>query len=166
MFRRPRAGETEAERGFTLIELMIVVLIIAMLIAIGLPTWTAARERADDAEALSLVTDAQHALQVVVADNVAIGAVTIPDLDDAEPAVRYVNAATDPEARDDEVSVYVDGPGNYTILSTRVHGGGCVAVRTRTDVGPQYRRDPAVTACRAGALDLPAGWFSKWPPRA
>ena len=68
MFRRPRAGAEEAERGFTLVELMCVVLILALLMAIGLPTWTAARTRASDSAARAVLTESHHALKVVMAD--------------------------------------------------------------------------------------------------
>jgi type IV pilus assembly protein PilA len=167
MFRRPRAGVTEAdERGFTLIELMMVVLIIAMLIAIGLPTWTAARERADDAAARSVVTDGHRALLVVMSDYRDIGGITRAELADAEPSINFLDAANDPQATDSEVSVYFDVPGNYAIVSTQVHGGGCVAMREEQNGATQYRRDPTVTACRAASLDLPGGWFNEWPPRS
>lgn len=45
----------KAEQGFTLIELMIVVLIIAILIAIAIPTFLGARRRSQDAQAKSHV---------------------------------------------------------------------------------------------------------------
>jgi type IV pilus assembly protein PilA len=41
------------DQGFTLIELMVVVLIIAILIAIAIPTFLGARKRAQDAQAES-----------------------------------------------------------------------------------------------------------------
>jgi type IV pilus assembly protein PilA len=166
MIRRPRAGVTEAdERGFTLIELMMVVLIIAMLIAIGLPTWISARERADDAAARSVVTDGHRALQVVMADDREVREIVLTDLASAEPAINFLDGATDPEATDSEVSVYIDVPGNYAIVATRVNGAGCVAMREIQGGGTSYKRDPTASACRAASLDVPTGWFNDWPPR-
>jgi type IV pilus assembly protein PilA len=48
-----RLGSLRPEGGFTLIELMVVVLIIGILIGIGLPTFLAARSRAEDRAAQS-----------------------------------------------------------------------------------------------------------------
>ena len=47
------ARSRDEEDGFTLIELMVVVLIIAILIAIAIPTFLGARQRAQDRAAQS-----------------------------------------------------------------------------------------------------------------
>jgi type IV pilus assembly protein PilA len=57
------------ERGFTLIELMVVVLIIAILIAIAIPTFLGARRRAQDRQAQSNVRNALTAEKTHYADS-------------------------------------------------------------------------------------------------
>ena len=56
------------EKGFTLIELMVVVLIIAILIAIAIPTFLGARERAQDSAAKSDLRNALASAKVFYTD--------------------------------------------------------------------------------------------------
>ena len=57
------------EEGFTLIELMVVVLIIAILIAIAIPTFLGARQRAQDRAAQSDLRNALTAEKTVYTDS-------------------------------------------------------------------------------------------------
>src|SRR5436853_5580511 len=57
------------EQGFTLIELMVVVLIIAILIAIAIPTFLGAQNRARDRGAQSNLRNALTAAKTVATDN-------------------------------------------------------------------------------------------------
>ncbi|MEY2474714.1 MAG: type pilus assembly protein PilA, partial [Actinomycetota bacterium] len=65
-----RRGRDE-EEGFTLIELMVVVLIIAILIAIAIPTFLGARERANNRAAQSSLRNALTAAKVLYTDDQA-----------------------------------------------------------------------------------------------
>ena len=46
--RRTNRSAVRGDRGFTLLEVMVVVLVIGILLAIGIPTYLGARERAQD----------------------------------------------------------------------------------------------------------------------
>jgi type IV pilus assembly protein PilE len=60
---RPRAGYAPRLRGFTLIELMVVVAIVAILLSIALPSYQAHVTRTNRAEGKSAVMAASHALE-------------------------------------------------------------------------------------------------------
>ncbi len=61
--------DDEPEAGFTLIELMMVVLIIAILIAVLIPTFVGAKQRAQDRAAQSSMRNALTAGRVLYSDH-------------------------------------------------------------------------------------------------
>ena len=63
------ARRRDEEEGFTLIELMVVVLIIAILIAIAIPTFLGARQRAQDRAAQSDLRNALTTEKTFYTDN-------------------------------------------------------------------------------------------------
>src|SRR5215212_7491803 len=64
-------GSRSGQAGFTLIELMVVVLIIAILIAIAIPTFLGARSRTQDRAAQSNLRNALTAEKTYYVDNQA-----------------------------------------------------------------------------------------------
>ena len=78
-----RARRGEDESGFTLIELMVVVLIIAILIAIAIPTFLGAKSRAQDKSAQSSLRNA-----VTNAKGIYTDTETLRELDAGGPAPR------------------------------------------------------------------------------
>src|SRR3954454_11677162 len=81
----------EAE-GFTLIELMVVVLIIAILIAIAIPTFLGARARAQDRAAQSSLRNALAAAKTIYTDSDSYTSSSTTAMSAAEGALTYVSS--------------------------------------------------------------------------
>jgi len=79
----------DREEGFTLIELMVVVLIIAILIAIAIPTFLGARNRSQDRAAQSSLRNALTAAKTAYTDNSDYSKSTDADLPAIEPSLTY-----------------------------------------------------------------------------
>src|SRR5437764_9215173 len=71
MFKAIRDRLNKVDKGLTLIELMVVVLIIAILIAIAIPTFLGARQRAQDKQAQSNIRNVLTSEKSLYADYLA-----------------------------------------------------------------------------------------------
>ena len=143
------------EEGFTLIELMVVVLIIAILIAIAIPTFLGARTRAQDRQAQSNLRNAFAAEKVVYTDNQSF-TTDIATLSGIEPSLTYV-AANNVTASTDAKQIYVNVTGSTVILGGKSKSGKCFYMQDSANAPTQFASDSNCAALN-GSLTWTGAW--------
>jgi type IV pilus assembly protein PilA len=165
--RRRLQGEREG--GFTLIELMVVVLIIAILIAIAIPTFLGARTRAQDRAAQSNLRNALTAEKAYYTDNQAYSSdVTATGaLKTIEPSLTWAASAAPSVAG----SVYVGtatsagGTANDTVyLGAKSASGSCFYIKDQATKGTSTTPGTFYGKVVTGACVVPASatYTSSW----
>ena len=153
------------DKGFTLIELMVVVLIIAILIAIAIPTFLGARKRAQDKQAQSNIRNALTAEKTYYVDKQVYTA-TATDLTPIESSLVF----TGTDAATHQVKPYLADATVASDAQADCHESksksgtmfALVDVSSGTNAGDYYKKDAVAgaTLCTAvsGTVFAPAGW--------
>jgi type IV pilus assembly protein PilA len=141
------------DEGFTLIELMVVVLIIAILIAIAIPTFLGARKRAQDRGAQSNVRNGFTAEKVHYTDNQSYSTV-VADLAAIEPSLTFVNSEAVETATANNVLVHIDAATDPDTLymSVQSKSGSCFYLKDDGASATQYTKDTDGTCATASLV--------------
>ena len=154
----PRSRYCHDDDGFTLIELMVVVMIIAVLIAIAIPSFLGFRRSAQNSAAKSTLNNAEKvATLVLVQDESFPGtAELLVRLPAEEPRINWLDhlvSSTDPRS----VSIDHDAAGTELAMATMSESGTCFYQRlVRNAPTVRHHVDDAAT-CNAHTFQDGAG---------
>lgn len=127
------------EDGFSLVELMVIVGIIAVLLAIAIPTFFGAQRRSHDRVAQSHVRDAHLAEAVYYTDKQEYTE-DLTALKLIEPALQYVNqlGEMDLPGKTVYVDAYPAASNSNVLIGAKSASGSCFWLRTTSSSLPRF----------------------------
>jgi type IV pilus assembly protein PilA len=171
-----RAARDEDE-GFTLIELMVVVLIIAILIAIAIPTFLGSRGKANDRAAQSSLRNAITAAKTTFTDTSSYLGVNAAALKAVEPSLNFVDATPSTAAKTvnvvsaatatDIIVEALSASGKcYYMTDSSLYGTGFAVAKadctTQTGKPVAMTAAPSAAAVTQNAAATAPAWGNSW----
>jgi type IV pilus assembly protein PilA len=173
--RMAARSDENRQGGFTLIELMVVVMIIAILVGIAIPAFLGARKRAQDTASKSNLRNGLGTAQTIFTDNQAYlaTAAMVTSLISEEPSLSFkTNAVASTAAKEISVKATTSAGGtglDEIILASKSGSGTCyflrhVATAGQLGLSGSYvaTTSGACAADNAPADDLPTAANPNW----
>jgi type IV pilus assembly protein PilA len=142
--RLRRRLQGEREDGFTLIELMVVVLIIAILIAIAIPTFLGARQRAQNRAAQSSLRNALTAAKTIYTDTQSYATANAAALGAVEPSLTFADT---PAVSGNQNTVSVSGNATVFAAAAMSASGTCYFIKEDVTTGTTYGSTTTAANC-------------------
>ena len=155
--------ESEPEAGFTLIELMMVVLIIAILVAVLIPTFVGAKQRAQDRAMQSGMRNALTAAKVIYSDHGDYTEATVAGLGVVEPSLTFVVAGS--ISPGPNVVSVKPASASYIVMAGQSRSGTCYFLADDASVGGvgvQYAKGSTTCDANSAPAAGDPSWASTW----
>ena len=161
MTRHPDSAANH-DRGFTLLEVMVVVLVIGILLAVGIPTFLGARGRAQDRAAQSSLRSGLTSAAVIYTDRLDFTDADPVGLATAEPGFTYVGSTT-ASTDDEELSVASTASGDRWGAAALSDSGTCFYVRIDATAPTTYGSSDSAPCTGGQALTVADADWSGTP---